>query len=190
MSEFSFTLVHLDPMSERHIQHVTATITTRLLNLGVIALNSRFNELWQPSAWMAGPDFKNVVVEVPWADSLTDTANSGVDIVTAREAFHPMGNEEEPRCGSCRAAAPATYAQTHGEWLQAWLDDAAEPVFTCTCGWEAPVGDWEGEFSVAVGAPAVTFHNWPDLTADFVAELCKMMGGRTSIVRAHTHSYS
>jgi hypothetical protein len=186
MSEFSFTVVRLDALSDRQIQHIAATITTRLLQLRVITLNGRFNELWQPSAWMVGPEFSSVVVDVPWTDSVHATANSGVDIATAREAYHPVGNDEEPRCRACRAPAPAIYTETYGEWVQAWLDDSAEPVFTCgACGWAAPIGDWEGEFSLAVGAPAITFHNWPDLTPDFLSELRQLLGGRTAVVRTH-----
>jgi hypothetical protein len=185
MSEFSLTVVRLDVLSDRQIQHTAATITTKLLELRVIALNSRFNEVWQPSPWMVGPEFGSVVVDVPWADSVQATANSGVDIAATREAYHPMSNDEEPRCQVCRAQAPAAYTTTAEEWLQAWLDDSAEPVFSCACGWEAPIGDWEGEFSVAIGAPAVTFHNWPDLTPEFLSELRRLLGGRTGIVRAH-----
>jgi hypothetical protein len=156
-----------------------------LLELRVIALNNRFNELWQPSAWMVGAEFGNVIVDVPWADSVQATANSGVDITIAREVHHPAGNDEEPRCPQCRTRAPSAYTATYEEWVQTWLDDSAEPVFTCACGWTAPVGDWEGEFSVAIGAPAITFHNWPELTPDFLHELRRLLGGRTAVVRTH-----
>ena len=80
---------------------------------------------------------------------------------------------------------PEEYEDTYGEWVRAWMDEAIEPVFTCLCGWSGPVGDWTGEYSIAIGTPAVTFHNWPELTQPFLTELRGMLGGRTMIVRAH-----
>jgi hypothetical protein len=58
-----------------------------------------------------------------------------------------------------------------------------EPTFTCDqCGWSALVGDWSGQFSVLIGAPAITFFNWPPLSPSLTADLRNAFGGRTGVV--------
>jgi len=55
MSESSITVVRVDWVSAKQIAHIGAAVTGWLLGTGVIAVNNRFDELWQPGAWMPGP---------------------------------------------------------------------------------------------------------------------------------------
>jgi hypothetical protein len=66
------------------------------------------------------------------------------------------------------------------------VDKGREPSFTCTtCGWHGLIGDWTGQFSVLIGSPAVTFFNWPPLTASLIADLRAALSGRTGVVASH-----
>lgn len=47
------------------------------------------------------------------------------------------------------------------------------------------LGDWLGDDPNVVGAPSVTFNNWPPIEEDLAAELMALLGGRTRQVRAH-----
>jgi hypothetical protein len=108
--------------------------------------------------------------------------NNGVDVEVERLVHHPYENYEPPTCAKC---ATAFDEQAHHAGIDPWLA-GHEPTLTCrACGWSALAGDWPATWSVAVGAPAVVFHNWPPLTSSFVAELRGVMGGRTRIVRSH-----
>ena len=95
-----------------------------------------------------------------------------------------MENFSPPDCPSCSAPGPEDY--TNAEWLERWVDEGDEPVFTCAvCGRTALAGDWVGEFSLVVGAPGVTFNNWPELSEEFMKELKLRLGGRIAVVREH-----
>jgi hypothetical protein len=61
-----------------------------------------------------------------------------------------------------------------------------EPTFTCDqFGWCGLVGDWSGQFSVLIGAPAVTFLNWPPLSPSLITDIRAALGGRTGVVANH-----
>jgi hypothetical protein len=185
VSEHSISLVRLDvvPASET----VTIADATRdwLLERGIIAANDRVDPLWQPSAWKPGPRAREVA-DASWFDAFLGTANNGVDIATQLDFYHPVENNEPPACRRCSASAPPTYRENYGEWVGIWLDEGTEPAFTCSgCGWTAPAGDWAGKFSVAVGAPAIRFLNWPELDARFITDARAKLGGRTAVVRSH-----
>jgi hypothetical protein len=184
MSEHEITVVRLDLLSQDDAISLTDAVTAWLKTAGIIAGNDRYDPLWQPSQWMPGPAIDKVIEPTGWIEHFPTLANNGVDISSSRDAHHPGGNDEDPRCISCDAAAPAEYTDSYGDWLQAWLDTGNEPAFTCTrCGWSGLIGDWRGEFSIAVGAPSVTFHNWPELRATFLSKLRDRLGGRTAVVR-------
>jgi len=185
VSEHEVTLVRLDVLPAAETGTIAESVRDWLLEREVVAANGRFDPLWQPSAWKPGLKASEVV-GVGWSGSFLHTANNGVDIIAERGLYLPVGNDERPRCLICSAPAPDSYEQTCHTWLDRWLREGEEPWFACgNCRWAAPVGDWAGEFSAAVGAPAITFHNWPDLTIDFIAEARARLGGRTTVIRTH-----
>ena len=136
----------------------------------------------QPSEWTPGTAWRDVVQNESWLDFFEGSANNGIDVVSVRDGYHAVENDEPPACGNCgRSMADAAY----NEYFEPWLV-GEEPWQRCAvCGWTRPAGDWRGEFSFLVGAPAVTFNNWPELRPAFVGELRSVLGGRTGIVRAH-----
>jgi hypothetical protein len=136
---------------------------------------------------MPGPTAATALVQpVDWLDAFLATANNGVDIRSDRDVYHPWENDEPPRCARCDAAAPQAYADSYGDWLEAWMSDAREPMFTCdVCGWRGLVGDWNGQFSVLIGGPAVRFLNWPPLSPTLIADIRASLGGRTGVVASH-----
>lgn len=84
-------------------------------------------------------------------------------------------NFEEWQCPRCRVELYST------DLVERWIKTKEEPVATCSgCGWAAKLGDWPGDFPAAiVGAPAIAFHNWHPLRADFVSDLgARLDGGR------------
>lgn len=104
--------------------------------------NDRRDALRQPSPWKPGPRARVAVEPLDWFDAFLDTANNGVDIRSDRDAYHPVENDEEPHCPRCAATVPASYTESYGDWLQAWMADGNEPSFTCdSCDWSGPVGD-------------------------------------------------
>jgi len=138
--------------------------------------------LKQPSAWRIGKAWRDVVVTEAFLERFEGTWNNGVDISTLRAAYHGVENDEPPSCGQCGRPMPEA---VYYDYFKPWFA-GEEPTVKCpTCGWTRPAGDWKGEFSFLVGAPAVTFNNWPELRPTFVDELRSVLGGRTGIVRAH-----
>jgi hypothetical protein len=186
VSEHSVTVVRLDSISSAQCELITVGVQDFLLSRAVVVHNDRRDPLWQPSAWKPGPLARMVVEPMDWFDAFLDTANNGVDIHRDRDVYHPVENDEQPRCPSCAATVPASYTDSYGDWLEAWLANGREPSFTCdTCGWHGLVGDWSGQFSVLIGAPAVTFLNWPPLSASLIADIRAILGGRTGVVAGH-----
>ncbi|MEV4274194.1 hypothetical protein, partial [Micromonospora aurantiaca (nom. illeg.)] len=127
-----------------------------------------------------------VVEPVDWFDAFLDTANNGVDICSDRDVYHAVENDEAPRCPHCAASTPTAYTDSYGDWLEEWLTDGREPAFACDrCGWSGLVGNWTGRFGVLIGAPAVTFYNWPPLSPAMITDIRAALGGRTGIVASH-----
>jgi hypothetical protein len=185
VSEHGLSLVRLDVVSAPESVTIADAIRDWLLERAIVAANDRIDPLWQPSAWKPGPRAREVA-DAPWFDLFLGTASNGVDISSQRDCYHPVENDEPPACGRCSAPAPQAYQDNYGEWVGMWLDERTEPAFTCAaCGWTAPVGDWAGESSVAIGAPAITFLNWPELDTRFIADARARLGGRTAVVRSH-----
>lgn len=187
MSEHSTTVLRLDAVTTAEASELVVGLRDLLLGQGVIASNDRRDPLWQPSEWMPGPAVRAALVEpVDWFDAFLATANNGVDICADRDIYHPVENDELPRCLRCAAAAPEAYTDTYGDWLEAWMSDAREPTFTCDeCGWHGLVGDWDGQYSGLVGGPAVQFLTWPPLSPTLIANIRAVLGGRTGIVISH-----
>lgn len=187
MSEHSVTAVRLDGASSAECEEIIVGVQDLLLARGVILPNDRRDALWQPSEWKPGPAARTAVVEpVDWFDAFLDTANNGVDICGDRDVYHPVENDEAPRCPHCAAGVPTAYTDSYDDWLEEWLTAGREPLFTCDrCGWSGLVGDWTSQFSVLIGAPAVTFHNWPPLSPAFTTDIRAALGGRTGIVVSH-----
>ncbi len=184
MSEHSVTALRLDVIAPDESEKIAVRLQELLLSRGVIVPNDRRDGLWQPSAWMPGPAARAGLVEpVDWLDAFLRTANNGVDIHTGRDVYHPVENDEPPRCPRCEAPAPSVYTDSYVEWLTDWIDNAHEPTFTCDqCGWAGLAGDWAGQFGVLVGGPAVRFLNWPTLSPALIGDLRLAVGGRTGIV--------
>lgn len=157
VSENRISLVRLDVPAAPLAEAIADAVRDWLLERGIVAANDRADPLWQPSAWKPGPRAREVA-DASWFGAFLGTANNGVDIATQRDCYHPVGNDEPPACRRCLVPAPPAYEEDYGEWVGIWLDDGTEPTFTCGyCGWTAPAGDWAGEFSVAVRAPAIRF---------------------------------
>ncbi|HEU5108755.1 MAG TPA: hypothetical protein VFT95_09380 [Micromonosporaceae bacterium] len=155
-------------------------LTAFLLARGIIAANPCRDDLWQPSAWIAGAGWLSVLQ--PHPEAWRDVVNNGVDVVVERRVHHPVENYEPPTCGRCGAAAEE---DEHDAAIEPWIA-GGEPMLTCqVCGWSALVGDWPATWPVAVGAPAVVFNNWPPLMPSFTTELRAVLGGRTQLVRSH-----
>ncbi len=186
VSEHSMTVVRLDEISAIERERTASAVQSLLVTRGVIVPNDRRDQLWQPSTWKPGPEAATVVEPTSWFDGFLQTADNGVDISVDRDAYHPVENDEAPRCPRCDAEAPADYTESYAEWLEAWMVEGHEPSFSCgSCYRSTPVGDWNGRFSVLVGAPAVTFLNWPPISHGHLAELRDALGGRTGIVSSH-----
>lgn len=179
------TVLRLDVPDPDEVAAIAASVRDLLITRKVIAANDRRDELWQPSMWMPGPR-AHALVDEDETDEFLDLANNGVDIQQELDVHHPNENDEAPTCPRCGAGAPPAYTATYGVWLDTWVTRGAEPSFTCAgCGWSGPAGDWTGEYAVLVGAPAVTFHNWPPLIPSLVTAMRVILGGRTGVVRSH-----
>lgn len=177
------TVVRLNETSAAEREQIAAAVQDLLVTRGVIVPNDRRDPLWQPSVWKPGPQARMVADHTDWFDAFLQTANNGVDISVDRDAYHPVENEEVPRCPRCDAKAPADYGESYAEWLEAWMTDGQEPSFVCgSCQQSALVGDWNGQFSALIGAPAVTFFNWPPISQRHIVDLRGALGGRTGIV--------
>lgn len=179
MSENSETVVRLD-VDGLDVEALATRLTDLLLARGIIVANPTPDKLVQPRAWRPGPGW--LAVLEPHPEIWRNLVDNGVDIVTERCVHHPGGNYEPPTCARC---ATTLDENEHGAALDAWAA-GTEPTLVCPiCAWSAPAGDWPAPWAVAIGAPAVVFHNWPPLTAAFIEELRAAMGGRTQLVRAH-----
>jgi hypothetical protein len=181
MSENAITVVELslDDASARSRADATREW---LLSTGVVAMNTKRDELWQPSEFRAGPSVLRAV-DV-WGPDDARGANSGVDVVVGRELHHSMENFEPPACPGC-AFALELDDERHAALIEGWLG-GVEPVVTCRrCHRFAPLGDWTGEWMFAVGNLAVRFNNWPPLREEFVEALKQQLGPRCRLVLTH-----
>ena len=144
MSEHSVTVLRLDSTSLAEIGKITVRLQDLLLSRGVILPNDRPDALWQPSNWKPGLAARQAVVDsVAWFDAFLRTANNGIDIRSDRDVYHPVENDEVPRCPRCEGAAPGIYTDSYGDWLEEWMTAGHEPTFMCgRCGWNGLVGDW------------------------------------------------
>lgn len=186
MSEHSVTIVRLGRIDETAAAFALDAARRWLLDREIITVNTKTDELQHPSAWAPGAEFAAAVKPGPWLSGFLATANNGVDFTASWEAFHPAGNDEPPACRQCSTPAEGAYGKTYSDWATRWFEQRIEPVFTChACGWSGPAGGWIGEFSLLIGAPAVTFNNWPNLHADVTSVLRDLLGGRTGLVRCH-----
>lgn len=175
------TVVRLDT-PEAEVAGLGRELTQWLLEKGVVQANSKRDELWQPSQWMPGPRWRDVVEEGPWNEHFMTTANNGVDVELKRQVYHPVESYEPPACRRCGAVLAE---DVHHGTIEPWLA-GDEPIVVCpNCGWSAPIGDWPAEFGFAIGAPAIVFNNWPMFKVGFLGELRLLLGGRTFVVRTH-----
>jgi len=176
------TVVRLDtPKPE--IASLAQELSRWLLDKRVIQGNSRRDKLWQPSEWMPGPRWRDVVKDHPSNQYFATSANNGVDVEVKRDVYHPLENYEPPVCVRCGAAL---LEDAHHAMIEPWLA-GPEPVAVCAkCGWSALIGDWPAGGGFAIGAPAVVFNNWPILRSDFLADLRSALRGRTYVVRTYT----
>ena len=183
MSEHSVTIVDLDTTGA-DVNVRAEAVRDWLLEIGVIVPNERRDELWQPSAYAGGPNaaFAFPGYETDQAD-LGVLANSGVDINTDRQIYHPVENEEPPTCPSCGAELDYDVNPTV---LDDWFE-RGEPTVTCSsCGISSLIGDWQGEWTYHVGDIAVAFNNWPPLSDSFIEDVGARLGDRWRVVQQHT----
>jgi hypothetical protein len=182
VSENSVTVVDLD-VTGADTQVRADAVRDWLLESGIIVPNPDYDELWQPSAYAAGPSAANAFpgYEGDFAH-LGVLANSGVDINTDRQIYHPVANEERPTCPACGTKLDdAASANIIDDWFE-----KAEPIVTCSnCGASSRIGDWPGEWTYHVGDVAVTFNNWPPLSDAFIEQVGRRLGNRWRVVKQH-----
>ncbi len=163
------------------IEEAARRVTDHLTISRVIKPNADRDELWQPSQWAAGDGADAVLAEAQDA-RWRRLANNGVDITLERQAHDAGEGYSPPACPSCKALLDE---DQHIDLLGSWVD-GGEPIVTCAgCHSSAPLGDWPCDWPSVVGAPAIVFNNWPPLRDTFVAELRRLLGGRTAVVQAH-----
>ncbi|SNY61161.1 hypothetical protein [Paractinoplanes atraurantiacus] len=186
MSEHRIDLVEIS-LPEPAAPRRAAEVTQWLLATGVIEVNSDRDDLWQPSEYRAGPRVEQAApgFERP---AYRDAANNGVDVIAGRGLYHPYENYEPPDCPACGAPIDG---ELHTGLIESWLL-AAEPEPVCErCGHRAPLGDWVahgdefGGWTFHVAELAVSFNNWPALSASFAAELGGRLGPRWRVVAEH-----
>lgn len=183
MSEHAVTIVDLD-VTGRQAEERAAVVRDWLIETGIIVPNAARDELWQPSAYAAGP---NAALSFPGYEGdradLGVLANSGVDINAERQIYHPVANEEPPTCPSCGAELDD---ETNVTVLDEWFE-SGEPMVSCSsCGASSRIGDWPGEWTYHVGDVAVTFNNWPPLSDAFLQDVGRRLGNRWRVVKQHT----
>ena len=151
------TVVRLVSASPAQREEIAIAVRDLLLAREVVVPSDRRDSLWQPNEWKPGPAAR---VSVEGSTGSTHSSPRPTTVSTSAaiaNVYHPVENDEAPRCPHCAAAAPADYADSYGDWLEEWMAAGREPTFACDkCGWSGLVGDWTGQFSVLIGAPAVT----------------------------------
>lgn len=185
MSDTAYSVVRLDVLDEAEITAVAERAEAFLRSRGLLgevretgwAPGPRFREVLDPQVpqWAAEKgggyrmerlDYNHLEVDRRWGDHF------------AIEAF------EAPACPACGTAAVEDDCYAG---LDDWVLRREEPELTCPgCGTVTPQGDWVGDRANACGAPAVVFHNWDELDPAFVAELRRVVGGRTQVVWQHS----
>lgn len=182
MSENAVTVVELS-LDEASARVRAEAVREWLLSTGIVQVNAKRDDLWQPSEFRAGPNVLRAATG--WGPDEAKRANSGVDLVVERELHHPGENFEPPSCPNCAAALDLDDEQ-HAAFVEGWLG-GQEPAVTCApCGRTSALGDWRGEWMFAVGGLAARFNNWPPLRPEFVEALRVRLGPRTRVVFTHT----
>jgi hypothetical protein len=148
-----------------------------LLETGVVVANTDRGQ-WQPSAYRPGPRVHSVVPS--WHEHDYTLANNGVDVMVERQLYHSLEAYRPPACPACGHRLDEA---AHDTFATPWLA-GREPAVTCpACGATNPLGDWPDSYQV--GELAVSFHNWPPLAEEFLAELGGRMGPRWRVVHEH-----
>lgn len=180
MSEHSETVVRLDPLDPNSVDDLVTGLLRELVDDGILIGNTRRDELWSPSEWLAGPCWQLATDERD--ASWRGLANNGVGVSHSVEVHHPVENLEPPCCPVCGTTLDGG---RYDELLEVWLGDGEPSVGCSVCGTHALLGDWPAPWGYAVGAPAVCFNNWPPLSRAFIDRLRASLAGRTFVVRAH-----
>src|ERR1700693_4419902 len=103
--------------AEGEIDELAQKLTQRLLKEGVVSTNSKRDELWQPSEWMPGPRWRDVVEEGSWNEFFIGTANIGVDVEVERQVHHPVETMSRPRAAVATQSFPPTTTRSNPGWL-------------------------------------------------------------------------
>lgn len=180
MSDTALTIVQLDVLPADEVDARADAVLGLLRELGAVGEP-------REDGWAPGPrgaellaqevrDFHAAHGEVP---ILLRTGWNHVSVHRTWSGYHALGNFEAPSCPACgHAADPDDVHAGYDEW-----DRGREPVLECrACGARTLEGDWMGQMALAFGAPAVEFHNWEELRPDVVADLERVLGGRTAWV--------
>jgi hypothetical protein len=110
--------------------------------------------------------------------ALLETRPNGLEVVTGRTVFNPIGADRVacPRCHT--AAAWDGVEDAIDEWHAGGDGRRACPV----CGHTVALNDWDWEPRWAFGCLGLTFWNWPPLRPDFVAGVAGRFGHRAVLV--------
>lgn len=76
MSEHAVTVAELS-LDEASARVRAATVREWLVSSGVVQINAKRDDLWQPSEFRAGPNVRRAVTE--WGPDEAKRANSGVE---------------------------------------------------------------------------------------------------------------
>src|SRR4051794_15938677 len=180
MSDSFLTFVQLNPLSPSQRVSLADRLIGDLRRDGIVVPNSRKDRarFAGTSEWLPGPNWSSVTEDD--GPGWLGLVNNGVDVITDWQAHDPGSNYEGPVCARC-----GTLLDLSGETIQGWYE-GTEPVVQCLeCDWSARIGDWPGDWIIAVGAPALRFNNWGELRPEFVSALRQLMGERTALVRGH-----
>jgi len=169
-------VLRIDPVPPEDAAALATRLAGWLLERGIVQPSTKRGR--DRTRYEPGPAWRDAVEREPRPHVFLELPHNGVEIDHER-GFHG-GPAEMPQCGRCGTELPGAQ---FGEEIEAWLADA-EPMTTCsTCGWSAPFGDWPcDDPSGYVGAPAIYFHNWPELADGFLSELTEQLGGRCRTV--------
>lgn len=115
-------------------------------------------------------------------DAFLRLAVNGVRIAVGRQVFDAGENGIELRCNACGVTFEPddSWSNAVGAWFSG--DDLAS--FPCpSCGQQALLTEWGGQWPWGFGNLGVEFWNWPPLSDSFLHALTRRLGHRVTMVR-------
>lgn len=174
MSDNAQIIISLDPRTEEDRAQSATRLADWLLGQGVIGPYTGEPDDPSRTDWAAGPSWGSVVEGNPTGAPIW--IYSGVDLTGTAEVVSAFAASDPWACHSCGAEVGWDAVS---DLIDQWADTKIEPITTCgTCGSSGLLGDMAGENPQAlVGAPTITFHNWPPLLPEFRDEVTTRIGG-------------